>query len=80
MTSYKYCINWSWHISLVRLHSQKVIGDWFVVMKIQSVLENNTEPITCSKSSGTGLESIVIPSENFKVQGKSRVTTFLIMR
>ena len=49
-------------------------------MKIQSVLENNTEPITCSKSSGTGLESIVIPSENFKAQGKSRVTTFLIMR
>ena len=49
-------------------------------MKIQRVLENNTEPITCSKSSGTDLESIVIPSENFKAQGKSSVTSFLIMR
>ena len=52
----------------------------FVVMKIQRVLENNTEPITCYKSSGTDLESIVIPSENLKAQGKSSVTSFLIMR
>ena len=53
-----------------------VIG--FVEMKIQRALENNTEPITCSKSNGT--ESIVIPSENFKAQGKGSVTSFLIMR
>ena len=53
-----------------------VIG--FVEMKIQRALENNTEPIACSKSNGT--ENIVIPSENFKAQGKSSVTSFLIMR
>ena len=53
-----------------------VIGS--VEMKIQRALENNTEPITCSKSNGK--ESIVIPSENFKAQGKSSVTSFLIMR
>ena len=47
-------------------------------MKIQRVLDNNTEPITCSKRNGT--ESIVIPSENFKAQGKSSVTRNLIMR
>ena len=47
-------------------------------MKIQRVLENNTETITCSKIDGT--ESIVIPSENFQAQGKSSVTSCLIMR
>ncbi|XP_073251890.1 adhesion G-protein coupled receptor D1-like [Porites lutea] len=56
--------------STVIVHVQKLF-----VMKIQSVLENNTEPITCSKSSGTGLESIVIPSENFKAQDTVTVCT-----
>ena len=46
----------------------------FVVMKIQRILENNTEPITCSKSDGADLESIIIPSENLRGQGKISVT------
>ena len=42
-------------------------------MEIQRVLENNTNPFTCSKSNGT--ESIIIPSENLKGQGKSGVAS-----
>ena len=45
----------------------------FVVMETQRVLENNTNPFTCSKSNGT--ESIIIPSENLKGQGKKGVTS-----
>ena len=46
----------------------------FVEMKIQRVLENNTNPFTCSKSDGT--ESIIIPSENLKGQGKGLLLNF----
>ena len=43
-------------------------------MKIQRVLENNTNPFACSKSDGT--ESIIIPSENLKGQGKASLLNF----
>ena len=43
-------------------------------MKIQRVLENNTNPFTCSKSDGT--ESIIVPSENLKGQGKVSLLNF----
>ena len=43
-------------------------------MKIQRVLENNTNPFACSKSDGTG--SIIIPSENLKGQGKASLLNF----
>ena len=43
-------------------------------MKIQMVLENNTNPFTCSKSDGT--ESIIVPSENLKGQGKGSLLKF----
>ena len=43
-------------------------------MKIQRVLENNTNPFTCSKSDGT--ESIIVPSENLKGQGKGSLLKF----
>ncbi|KAM7427385.1 hypothetical protein ABFA07_021473 [Porites harrisoni] len=43
-------------------------------MEIQRVLENNTNPFTCSKSNGT--ESIIIPSEN--LEGQDTVTTCTI--
>ena len=46
----------------------------FVEMKIQMVLENNTNPFTCSKSDGT--ESIIVPSENLKGQGKGSLLKF----
>ena len=47
---------------------------FFVEMKIQRVLENNTNPFTCSKSDGT--ESIIIPLENLKGQGKGSLLNF----
>ena len=40
-------------------------------MKIQRVLENYTNPFACSKSDGA--ESIIIPSENLKGQGKGKL-------
>ena len=43
-------------------------------MKIQRVLENNTNPFACSKSDGT--ESIIIPSENLKGRGKASLLNF----
>ncbi|CAH3181498.1 unnamed protein product, partial [Porites lobata] len=54
--------------SAVTVHVQKLFE-----MKIQRALENNTEPIACSKSNRT--ENIVIPSENFKAQDTVTVCT-----
>ena len=43
-------------------------------MRIERVLENNTNPVACSKSDGT--ESIIIPPENLKGQGKASLLNF----
>ena len=68
--SYKNIFHWESFF----LQSWFLFSNWFLEMKIQRVLENNTNPFACSKSDGTG--SIIIPSENLKGQGKASLLNF----